>query len=278
MRKTVLVILVFMILTACAPTVTPDPLSSGAPVTVDVNGRSFVIFCFGAGNPVVVLENGLGVDWSYWKKVYTGMPADIRVCMYTRSSSSHTSLEFVEDLHALLAGAHLEGPYVLVGHSFGGLNVILYADRYPEEVAGIVLEDSSHPDQDARFLAVLPPESPNDSVDLKDLRQWLSTPQYDISGIDWATSCEQVRQVKSVGDIPLIVLTAAPSYSGWGSIPEEIKTLLVQEKQEMPKELARLSSNGTQIIATTTNHMIHYDEPQLVIDAIITLVNAVRNR
>lgn len=229
---------------------------------------------------MVVLESGLGADWSYWKNVYTGMPADIRVCMYTRSSSSHASQEYVEDLHALLAGAHLDGPYVLVGHSFGGLNVILYADRYPKEVAGIVLEDSSHPDQDARFLAVLPPESPDDSADLKELRQWLSTPQHDISGIgiDWATSCEQVRPVKSLGEIPLIVLTAALSYSGWGDIPEEITTRLVQEKQEMPKELARLSSNSTQIMATTTNHNIHFDEPQLVIDAIITLVNAARNK
>lgn len=82
------------------------------------------------------------------------------------SPTARTSQQIVDDLHALLTNAHIEGPYVLVGHSFGGLNVILYASQYPEEVAGVVLVDSVHPDQDARFLAVLPPESPDESSTL----------------------------------------------------------------------------------------------------------------
>ena len=121
-------------------TPTPDPLSSGASVEVDVGGRSMSIRCFGTGSPVVVLENGLGEDWPYWRTVYSQLPPTVRVCLYDRNG--RTSQEIVEDLHALLVGAHLEGPYILVGHSFGGLNVMLYANRYPDEVAGIVLEDT----------------------------------------------------------------------------------------------------------------------------------------
>jgi len=205
------------------------------------------------------------------------MPGDIRVCVYDRSSSSHTSQQYVEDLHALLANAHLEGPYVLVGHSYGGLNVILYAHQYPKEVAGVVLEDIAHPDQDARFLAALPPASPEDSQDLKDTREWLGTPQHDVNGVDWATSCDQARAVKSLGDIPLIVLTAAPPDEGWGNIPADVQAKIDQADQAMQKELTLLSSNSTQILATTNNHVIHFDQPQLVIEAILKLVNAARN-
>jgi pimeloyl-ACP methyl ester carboxylesterase len=280
-----LVLLLVIVLTACAPaatpastdTPTPDPFLSNK-VTVDVGGRSLNIYCFGAGSPVVVLEGGLGTDWTYWEKVYTGIPPDIRVCMYNRSTSSKTSLEFVNDLHALLAGAHLEGPYILVGHSFGGMTVILYANRYPDEVAGIVLEDISHPDQFARFLAVLPPESPDDSSDLKTLRQTCSQPDDIFTDIDWTTSSDQVRAVKSLGDIPLIVLNPALSPAAWGDIPADIQAKLDEEKQAMQEELPLLSSNSTRIIATTTSHNLHLDEPQLVIDAILTLVNAARSK
>jgi pimeloyl-ACP methyl ester carboxylesterase len=108
------------------------------------------------------------------------------------------------------------------------LNVILYAARYPEEVAGIVLVDIAHPDQAARFLAALPPESPDDSADLKDTRQWFGTPQHDVEGVDLTTSCDQARAVKNLGDIPLIVLTAAAPYPGWGNIPVDIKLKLDQ--------------------------------------------------
>ena len=187
------------------------------------------------------------------------------------------SQEIVEDLHALLTGAHLEGPYVLVGHSFGGLNVILYASRYPEEVAGIVLEDSVHPDHDSRILAVLPPKSPDESPDLADLRNDVSTPAHNIDGIDWTTSLDQVRAVKSLGDIPLTVLTATPRSINWGKIPTDVAASLDQAWQDMQNDLTRLSSNSTHTIATKVGHTIHYQEPQLVIDAILDLVNKARS-
>jgi pimeloyl-ACP methyl ester carboxylesterase len=236
------------------------------------------IYCLGTESPVVVLEGGLSAHWTYWAGVIDQITRDIRVCAYDRSSSSHTSQQYVEDLHTLLAGAKLEGPYVLVGHSFGGLNVILYAHQYPEDVAGIVLVDSTHPDEFARFLATLPLESPEDSQDLKDIREWFGASQNDVQGVDCVTSYDQVRAVKSLGDIPLIVLTAARSYSGWGNIPADLKAKLDQVHQDDQKELTRLSSNSMQIIATTTNHIIFEDEPQLVVDAIIKLMKATRSK
>jgi pimeloyl-ACP methyl ester carboxylesterase len=247
-------------------------------VEVDVGGYSLAIHCFGTGSPVVVLESGLGPAWTYWRTVYSQLPSNIRVCMYDRSNKAHTSQEIVEDLHALLTGAHLEGPYILVGHSFGGLNVILFANQYPEEVAGIVLEDSSHPDQVSRFQVALPPESSDESPDLAAVRKDLIPSAKGIKGIDLVTSFDQVRAVKSLGDIPLVVLTAASRGPDWGKIPTDIAARLDQAWQDMQKELAALSSNSTHVVATTSNHFIHYEEPKLVIDAILDLVNKAHSK
>jgi len=278
MRISALVLLLALVLSACAPASTSeqtvattlDPLSSGEPVEVDVGNYSLQLHCYGTGSPVVVLEHGLGTDWTYWGHIYNKMPRDIRICAYNRSFKAHTSQQYVEDLHALLAGAHLEGPYVLVGHNFGGINAILYADRFPGEVAGIVLENALHPDQFNRFLATLPPESSSESSDLKALRQKFGAPgQYSI---DLNTSFDQARSVKSLGDIPMIVLTSASPNPEWGDIPADVQAKLDQEQQAMQKELTRLSSNSKQVIATTNHQVIHHYEPQLVIDTIISLV------
>jgi len=281
MRISTLVLLLAIALSACGPASTsgqmgtPDPLSFGDPVEVNVGDHSLQLHCFGTGSPVVVLEHGLGTDWTSWGHIYNNMPRDIRVCAYNRSFKAHTSAEFVQDLHALLAGAHLTGPYVLVGHSFGGLDAILYADRFPGEVAGIVLENALHPNQFTRFLAALPPESSGESPDLKALRQKFGAPsQY---GIDLNASFDQARPVKSLGDIPVIVLTSASPNPEWGDIPADVQAKLDQEQQAMQKELAGLSSNSTQTIAATNKQVIHFYEPQLEIDTIVKLVKEIQS-
>jgi pimeloyl-ACP methyl ester carboxylesterase len=282
MRISTLVLWLAIVMSACAPAspseqkvaTTLDPLSSGDPVEVDVGNYSLQLHCFGSGDPVVVLEHGLGTDWTYWGHIYNRMPRDIRVCAYNRSFEAHTSQNYVEDLHTLLTKAGLKGPYVLVGHNFGGINVILYADRYPAEVGGIVLENPLHPDYFNRLLTALPPERDGDSSDLKALRQKFAAPsQYSI---DLNTSLDQGRSVQSLEEIPMIVLTSASPNPEWGDIPVEVQTKLDQEQYAMQKELLRLSSNSKQIIAGTNQQVIHHFEPQLVVDTIVNLVKELR--
>src|SRR5271168_1115439 len=117
------------------------------------------IDCRGQGSPTVVLDSGLGVPAVGWNPVQTEVAKFARVCSYDRagygwsgaSSAPRTSLEIVKELHALLDAAGEKGPFILVGHSFGGYNVRVYNGQYPNDVAGMVLVDASHEDQNERM-------------------------------------------------------------------------------------------------------------------------------
>jgi pimeloyl-ACP methyl ester carboxylesterase len=125
---------------------------------VDVGGYRLHINTLGENThpgPTVVLESGLGCNSLDWALVQPKIAKFARVCSYDRSGSGwsdessleRTSQNIVEELHTLLHTAGIPEPYVLVGHSFGGINVRLYTSRYPKEVAGVILVDSSHEDQ-----------------------------------------------------------------------------------------------------------------------------------
>jgi pimeloyl-ACP methyl ester carboxylesterase len=120
-----------------------------------VNGHRLYLNCVGAGAPTVVLVNGLGERTPSWAWVQRTVSASTRVCTYDRAgegwsagaSHAQDGAELTSDLHALLRAAHIPGPYVLAGHSVGGTYALLYAARYPEQVAGLALIDSATPYQ-----------------------------------------------------------------------------------------------------------------------------------
>jgi pimeloyl-ACP methyl ester carboxylesterase len=121
---------------------------------VDIGGYRLHFDCTGRGGPAVVLEAGAG-DFSFdWSRVQPEVARFTRVCSYDRAGSAwsdpgptpRTMHQEVFELHTLLRKAKVRGPYVLVGHSYGGLLVRLYTRQYPREVAGMVLVDSTDPD------------------------------------------------------------------------------------------------------------------------------------
>src|ERR1700681_112703 len=131
---------------------------------VDVGHRRMNLYCSGSGSPTVVLDSGLGRDMFDWRLVQARIARRTRVCSYDRAgmgfsdaaSSPRSAGAVVTDLHALLRNAGIAPPFVLVGHSIAGLYVRLYADRYPREVAGLVLVDPATEYQDRRFHAIAP--------------------------------------------------------------------------------------------------------------------------
>jgi pimeloyl-ACP methyl ester carboxylesterase len=229
--------------------------------SVRVGALDLNLDCRGAGSPTVILDSGLGVPAVGWTKVQAPLSRFTRVCSYDRAgygwsgpaTEPRTSLQIARELKALLDAAGEKGPYVLVGHSFGGFNIRVFAGLYPGEVAGIVLVDSSHEDQDQRMESVLPPavrdqQKQQDARD-EELEQllsplmthlgiqrllmaagWADVPNYlskdfveeilYLNGQSKARdamvsearlfpeSAAQVRRAGTLGDRPLIVLTA----------------------------------------------------------------------
>src|SRR5262249_27751526 len=132
---------------------------------VDIGGRRLAMVCAGSGQPVVVLESGLGAPSEGWVPVQDALAAETRVCRYDRAGrgrrdpapTPRTARGMVADLRSLLHADGMDPPYVLVGHSVGGMNARLYAHVHPEEVAGLILVDSTHQDQFDRIGPLLPP-------------------------------------------------------------------------------------------------------------------------
>jgi pimeloyl-ACP methyl ester carboxylesterase len=141
---------------------TDDLDSYAAPGELyDVGGHWLHLDCHGHGSPTVVLSNGLGGVSAGWARITGPVAATTRVCAYDRAgqgwsedaASPQDGVQSAEDLHALLAEAGEHGPYVLVGHSTGGTYAMTYAARHPAQVAGLVLLDSSSPEQFTRMPA-----------------------------------------------------------------------------------------------------------------------------
>lgn len=195
--------------------------ASGEEMLVDIGGRRLHITCMGEGSPTVILEHGMATESDSWATVQQAVAQFTRVCAFDRAGrgtsdpapTPRTSEDMVADLHTLLANAHVPGPYILVGNSLGGFNARIFAHKYPDEVVGVVLVDSMHPDQFARIEEALPPETPQDPEDFKAFRQSFTQdykdPTKNPEGFDQLTSHEQGRAVTSLGDLPMIVLASS---------------------------------------------------------------------
>ena len=270
---------------AITPTTTPTP---EIHTKVDVGGYSLRIDCSGAGSPTVVIDSGLGDPGDRsWTAIVPNIQVHTRICTYERAGlgqsdpplkTPRTSLDMAKDLHTLLVNAHVDGPYVLVGHSIAGFHIRVYAGQYPQEVVGMVMVDCSHPDQESRLLALLPPETADESSGLQSLRNseaW-NNPHGNVESMDFVASAAQARAVTSLHDIPLVVLSANIQELDQLGIPASLAQSLADDSNAMQNELAELSSNSTHIIAEKSRHYIQFDQPTLVIDAILKVVDLAR--
>jgi pimeloyl-ACP methyl ester carboxylesterase len=269
----------------------------------DVDGHRMHIVCMGEGSPTVILEAGAGAFSAIWGWVQPFVARQSRVCAYDRAGFgwSEPALEprdaqqIALELHTLLEKAEIEPPYVLAGHSLGGIYVRVYNAQYPGEVVGMALIDATHPDNWARqgeslealrvmasVSAVLsrfgvmrlafggerfalPP--PNDAVLMA---YTTSTRYWDIQRADMAaatTTIDEGRAAGALGDLPLAVLTAVDYPEGNGRDTE----LALQ------MELAALSSNSFFQVVDGARHITLLTNEQYsrqVSDAILDVIAA----
>jgi pimeloyl-ACP methyl ester carboxylesterase len=221
--------------------------------TYDVEGHRMHLWCQGQGGPTVVLFNGLGEISTSWAHITDRVRPTTRVCAFDRAGQAWSQdaptpedgIHAATDLHTLLAAAGEAGPYILVGHSIGGPHAMIYAARYPEQIAGMVLLDSSSPEQMTRIpaypgqyalmrrgLAVLPTlvrlglgpvfstgsDLPGDAaaatVALTGTARALRNGRDEISTVP--TLFEQSQALTTLAGRPLTVLTASESLDGEG--------------------------------------------------------------
>jgi pimeloyl-ACP methyl ester carboxylesterase len=253
----------------------------------DVDGVYLYLLCSGRGSPTVVLEAGLGGTHHDWETVQPALGRTSRVCSYDRAGLGFSQLApkgrtpeaKANDLHDLLSAARVDAPYVLVGHSYGGMLVRVFAAEYERDVAGVVMLDSSHPDQDSRFLAALPPRRADESREVRRLRATLTSRRLpNPEGVDWRASSDETRATGSLGDSPLIVVTAGQSDEPAG-VPPLVVRRLRRVWLGMQDELARLSSESVHVIAVYSPHyvMSNLGQPALVLRAVRAVVQAARS-
>jgi pimeloyl-ACP methyl ester carboxylesterase len=265
---------------------------SGQIQHIDVGGRKLTLLTEGTGGPPVIIEAGYGlpaVESDEWKPVFDEIAKTNQVCIYDRAGlgssdpapgKPRTSRDVAEDLHKLLTAAKIRGPYVLVGHSIGGLHVRVFAGMYPKDVAGVVLVDSTHPDQDRKWLAMLGPARPGEDPAIQHARDFLTQriaqPMEKPEPFDMTASAAQVRAAGSLGAKPLAVLTHSPKWKMVPDLPDDVSRKLEDVNQELQNQLVTLSTRSTHTIAQNAGHQIQTDEPGLVIKAIRDVVLKVR--
>lgn len=169
MSRTVIAVLALMFCCACLAeeavetTVISDPVYTGPVKLIDIGGgQRLNLYCLGSGSPAVIFDAGLGDSTISWALVQRAVSKRTRACAFDRAGLGFsdaarrpsTPRNQSDDLHALLQAAHISPPYVLVGHSMAGMNVRVFADRYPDQVAGMVLVEGSHEDQSVLGWAI----------------------------------------------------------------------------------------------------------------------------
>ncbi len=230
--------------------------ASGRDLLLNIGGQKLHLETQGESGPTVVFEGGLGNDSTTWKSVVGPIATFAKVVLYDRpglgkslpmsnTRSPVTADQVATSLHALLNIAGIAPPYILVGHSLGGLYVQMFARKYPKEVSGVVLLDSSSTD------------APNELKTRARLKP--GTAAYlEQEGIP-----ESNRQVMAAGlfpDVPIEVIAATDH----GPFFKEWEPTLMRLQQQ----LTTLSPQSTFIVADGSGHDVQVDRPETVIDAV----------
>jgi pimeloyl-ACP methyl ester carboxylesterase len=261
------------------------------------DGREIFLECHGTGSPTVVLVSGLGDGATIWSMtsrqadpkptVYGDVANFTRVCAYDRPGTSGSRSTAVaqptsaqtsaDDLEKMLAASGETAPFVLVGHSYGGPIIRVFASDHPKQVSGLVLVDALSEDLQARLTV-------EEQAVFEELNA--PPPQPGAEYFDLNTVVAELRQSPRVPDVPVTVLTAdtpqlTPQLLASGQLPpsvdQEFADSLWAAQMAAQKELPSKFQRAVHITNTGSDHYIQLGNPQLVIDSVREVVDQVRS-
>jgi pimeloyl-ACP methyl ester carboxylesterase len=270
---------------------------------VDVGGYRVHIYCTGEGSPtIVVAGGGFSFDWGL---VQPEAAKFTRICTYDTAGTAWSDgapsraqpycANRVSELHALLKNAGISSPYVLVGFSIGGLVARLYASRYPQEIAGMVVVDHAFLDTRSN-----PPPNVNGSIaaahldsppvpvsniplalDLEDDENFSRLPERDQGLHRWALSIHSLRPTSEMAAECFSEIEASEQSGSYplGNKPVAVVSTLYDSRSyaELQHKLLMLSRNSEQFIAGNSSHMVIIDQPEIVVQAIQQVTKAVKD-
>jgi pimeloyl-ACP methyl ester carboxylesterase len=259
---------------------------------IDMGGYKLHLYCTGQGSPTVLLEFGADGSFLDWREVQPGVSQITGVCSYDRggygfsdaSPKPRLSSAMSEEFRELLRRAGEHPPFIVVGHSFGAQNALMFAHQFPEDVAGIVLVDGTHPAYNVPFgwkkklqLQMMQYTMP---FGLPRWRGWCGQGAPDISGLKTRITCRSqvlranyeqlaayresaagVVQIHDLGDLPLVVISRDSSGPEW---------------QKFQERLAGLSTNSRHVIAKGSGHKVPTAAPEVIVEEISALVKDFR--
>jgi pimeloyl-ACP methyl ester carboxylesterase len=263
---------------------------------IDVGGYRLHLYCTGQGSPTVVLEYGLDGSYLNWRLVQPGIEKFVRVCSYDRagygwsgrSPKPRIPSAMAEELHSLLRNAGEKPPFILVAHSMGAFDAIMFAHRYPDELSALVLVDGSHPDESlrmpwkekvsVRFLQFTMP------FGLPRFRKWCAGRDPELQPLTAAVNCKarafrtqyeqwdafpsaaaEIRNLPNSLTLPITVISRDPA-TGRNALKE-------QGWARLQKRLLQLSPHSTQVIARGSTHSVPRERPDVIIATVRRLVD-----
>ena len=291
--------------------------------SVDIGGRSLNIFCSGEGRPAVIFDSGNGDPGYVWSDVQQVVGKLTCACWFDRAGEGwsdtgpfpRTSAAMSTDLHELLHRDGIPAPYILVGHSLGGLNARVYNGMYPGDVAAAVLVDAAHEDEPRRappvvlahtaprrlwhpiwiagqvarvtgLLRLLQPDTGLPADRTKRTREMVvgalrSQPSAIATRFDASLpeSYAEAERAPGFGDRPLIVLTRGKVDTPPNPSDEDRQFAEYEQvwQHEIQPKLARLSKRGRQVIVESSGHRIHEEAPEVVVAAVREVLADVRD-
>tara|TARA_B100001996_G_scaffold37239_1_gene27508 strand:- start:957 stop:1859 length:903 start_codon:yes stop_codon:yes gene_type:complete len=262
---------------------------------INIGFQTMYVDCLGENKPTIIVDVGIAASSASWYKIAKELSKNTRICLYDRAGygwsdsgrGERTTATIVHELKLLVKRAEIPGPYIIVGHSFGGFTARYFAAKFPEDVAGLVLVDSSHPEQIYRLSALdnqgkkplITGRDANAPADFSEFeRKW-----YFLNSSRKATfaqmaelkyfkqSAYQVKHSGPLKDIPIAVLSR-----GIAQLPELNGVSLENEWLDMQKDLLNLSKNSWHSIILNSGHNIYEEAPAKIIENVLEVIEKSR--